>query len=672
VLKSAILVLPFFISPNLVSGQTTPAIAPSQTLSKQELELLRLQAEKQAQQTAKSDFKSDFEHIFGRTTVLFNVWLTILSLFPLLLLAILWFLRRTLIREIGERVMGQVQGIKTLHSHLNNINEDTGTLIQRARSITDELEREVEALKFQIKFESENISSFLAEIPEKKQEFCRVLENEIKTTRESIQLWESQIFNQLNELNKSNLSVQHQAENLCKLESELTKELTDLQINTQQNRDSIVDNIEQIYADFVAGIQDLNIEIQQQKDTFLNNLNSDLANRLTNSLAKSQSEVDAQLSQLHIDAEKQKGTVMEDLGELNYQFKLQISQLQTDTETQGNTVIANLAHLQSEFADKISQLQADTQLRQQLIVEDLEKSARDLTGEFSELRKTAQQRQRLILEKLDKLEVDFVQELKRLKLSAQKNQETISAKLMAEIPQEPKTEVTKTGDDFLQAADQFFAEKNYPEAFRLYENFLKTHPDDPTVWLKRGIVLGRLKRYPEAIASYDTAIKIQPNYHQAWCDRGVAWGNLGKHEEAFKCFDRATTIQPEDGIAWLNRGLSLLELEQFDLALLSFDSALKFQPNSPKIWDKRGYTLVQLGRDEEAIACFDTALKIKPDYAGSYYNRAACYALQQEVDLAVNNLQAAIQLNPQYKEEVLTDINFTAIKQDAKFQSLFE
>lgn len=615
VLKSAILILPFFLSPTLVSGQTKRAIAPTQTLSKQQqLELVRLRAEKQAQQTAKSDFKSDFEHIFGRTTVLFNVWLTILSLFPLLLLAILWFLRRTLIREIGERVMEQVQGIKTLHTHLNNINEDTGSLIQRAKSITDELEREVESLKLKIKFESENISSVLAEIPEKKQEFCRVLENEIKTTRESIQLWESQVVNQLNELNKSNLSVQHQAENLCKLESELTKELADLQMNTQQNRDSIVNNIEQIYADFVAGIQDLNIEIQQQKDTFLNNLTSNLANSLNHSLAKSQSEADAQLSQLHLDAEKQKSTILEDL----------------------------------------------------------EKSARELTGEFSQLRQTAQQRQRLILEKLDKLEKDFVQELKRLKLSAQKNQDINSAKLMEEIPQELKMEVTETGDDFLEQANLFFAEKNYLEAFRLYEEFLKTHPDDPTVWLKRGIVLGRLKRYPEAIASYDTAIKIQPNYHQAWCDRGVAWGNLGKHEEAFKCFDRATTIQPEDGIAWLNRGLSLLELEQFDLALLSFDSALKFQPNSPKIWDKRGYTLVQLGRDEEAIACFDTALKIKPDYAVSYYNRAACYALQQEVDLAVHNLQEAIQLNSQYREEVLSDINFTAIKQDAKFQSLFK
>lgn len=95
---------------------------------------------------------------------------------------------------------------------------------------------------------------------------------------------------------------------------------------------------------------------------------------------------------------------------------------------------------------------------------------------------------------------------------------------------------------------------------------------------------------------------------------------------------------------------------------------IKLKPDSYKAWNNQGYTLVRLGRDEEAIAAFNQALEINPDYASAYYNKAACYALQQQVKLALENLQAAIKLNPSYKEEAKTDIDFDPIAKDKRFR----
>jgi len=93
------------------------------------------------------------------------------------------------------------------------------------------------------------------------------------------------------------------------------------------------------------------------------------------------------------------------------------------------------------------------------------------------------------------------------------------------------------------------------------------------------------------------------------------------------------SIQPDDPTAWLNRGLALEELGRYEDAIASFDQAIHLKPN-PKAWDKRGYALVQMGRDPQAIASFDKALS-SPDYASAYYNKASCYALQSQVDLAL-------------------------------------
>jgi len=61
-----------------------------------------------------------------------------------------------------------------------------------------------------------------------------------------------------------------------------------------------------------------------------------------------------------------------------------------------------------------------------------------------------------------------------------------------------------------------------------------------------------------------------------------------------------------------------------------------------------------MGRDPQAIASFDKALELKPDYASAYYNKASCYALQSQVDLAQNLQQASSWIQGIGKRQRLT------------------
>ncbi|WP_016865047.1 TPR end-of-group domain-containing protein, partial [Fischerella muscicola] len=86
----------------------------------------------------------------------------------------------------------------------------------------------------------------------------------------------------------------------------------------------------------------------------------------------------------------------------------------------------------------------------------------------------------------------------------------------------------------------------------------------------------------------------------------------------------------------------------------------------------RGIALRQLGRYEEAIASYDKALEIKPDYHQAWYNKACCYALQVNIEQAIENLQKAIILNPECREMAKTDSDFDSIRDDERFQELIE
>ena len=66
-------------------------------------------------------------------------------------------------------------------------------------------------------------------------------------------------------------------------------------------------------------------------------------------------------------------------------------------------------------------------------------------------------------------------------------------------------------------------------------------------------------------------------------------------------------------------------------------------------------------------------MKIKPDDHQAWYDKACCYALQGNIEQALENLQKAINLNPdQWREWAKTDSDFDSIRGDERFQTLIQ
>ncbi len=47
-----------------------------------------------------------------------------------------------------------------------------------------------------------------------------------------------------------------------------------------------------------------------------------------------------------------------------------------------------------------------------------------------------------------------------------------------------------------------------------------------------------------------------------------------------------------------------------------------------------------------------------------------CYAMWGKVDAALDSLQQAIELNPDYREQAKTDADFAGMRQEERFQAL--
>ncbi|MBW4469666.1 MAG: tetratricopeptide repeat protein [Stenomitos rutilans HA7619-LM2] len=253
-------------------------------------------------------------------------------------------------------------------------------------------------------------------------------------------------------------------------------------------------------------------------------------------------------------------------------------------------------------------------------------------------------------------------------------------------------------------------------------------------WKFRGYVLNGLKRYQEAIISFDKALAFQldSNFfdrYYALKGLGFAFWKLGRYSQAIESFyqtivviyktlrkarlnsykiwlriganvllknlrlirfassltallkrwfkrqticdfDAALKYRPDDYEAWYNLGNALRRLECYSEAVASYDKSLAIKPHQPDTWSKRGTALVYLSRYEEALVSYDEALQTQPDFAPAYYNKACCYGLQKNVDLAIENLQQSIILDSEYWEMAKTDSDFDGIRDDERFRAV--
>jgi tetratricopeptide (TPR) repeat protein len=185
-------------------------------------------------------------------------------------------------------------------------------------------------------------------------------------------------------------------------------------------------------------------------------------------------------------------------------------------------------------------------------------------------------------------------------------------------------------------------------------------------------------RYPNLFAKSSELDReylagIKPETYEAFCIQGVILHGLGRYEEALASYDKALQIKPDDYEIRGSRSLALSSLGRYEEALASDDKVLEIQPDDYRVWNNRGVNLHHLGRHKEALASYDKALQIKPDDPSAFYNKACTYALQANLDAALENLSHAIALDPnEYRKMAETDSDFDIIRKDQRFWALVD
>lgn len=183
-----------------------------------------------------------------------------------------------------------------------------------------------------------------------------------------------------------------------------------------------------------------------------------------------------------------------------------------------------------------------------------------------------------------------------------------------------------------------------------------------TTYFAHGHLLERQGALERAVEQYRKALEIQPDFSTARNRLGITLNRLGRHAEATVEFREAVRQKPDQAFLYNNLGFSLYLEGNYSQAEQAFQRALALKPNFARAGMNLGLTLGRQGRFDEAFQAFRQA----GDEVTAYYNLAVVQSETGAYVEAVQALDAALRLNPQYEPAVshLREIGPLAAQQE--------
>jgi len=85
--------------------------------------------------------------------------------------------------------------------------------------------------------------------------------------------------------------------------------------------------------------------------------------------------------------------------------------------------------------------------------------------------------------------------------------------------------------------------KRFDEAFNVYQDLKRRHPNDPKIDYLVGVMWGNRADYEKALVSFEVALRMKPDFTDALLGKGLMLAKLGRAEEAKACANQLLEIK---------------------------------------------------------------------------------------------------------------------------------
>jgi tetratricopeptide (TPR) repeat protein len=129
-----------------------------------------------------------------------------------------------------------------------------------------------------------------------------------------------------------------------------------------------------------------------------------------------------------------------------------------------------------------------------------------------------------------------------------------------------------------QAGQAWLASGQTAKAIAAQSKALDLKPNDPDLWVDRGLTYATSREWVRAISDFDRSLTLRPNSAETLVLRAAAWRNAGNAARALVDARQALVVAPDNTEALLERGMCFLASGDKPGAQGDFNRVLQLVP----------------------------------------------------------------------------------------------
>jgi serine/threonine protein kinase/tetratricopeptide (TPR) repeat protein len=220
---------------------------------------------------------------------------------------------------------------------------------------------------------------------------------------------------------------------------------------------------------------------------------------------------------------------------------------------------------------------------------------------------------------------------------------------------------------------------NLQKADEASRKALELDPELAEAHVARGLAVSLKKDYAEAEREFETAIGLDPNLFAARYFYGRTCQAQGKLLEAARHFEQACKLRPDDYQAATHLGSLYAGLERkadaeaaCQRAVKVVEKHLELHPDDARALYLGAIVWCQLRDPARGLEWASRALAIDAQEPVTLYNVACVYALQGQIEPALDCLENALKHGFAHKAWIEHDSDLTALRDHSRYQALLQ
>ncbi len=211
------------------------------------------------------------------------------------------------------------------------------------------------------------------------------------------------------------------------------------------------------------------------------------------------------------------------------------------------------------------------------------------------------------------------------------------------------------------------------------EKAIELDPDSSEAHASRGLALRINEEYAESEQEFEKAIELNPNLFEAYFYFGLVHSSQGEFEKAAAMYVKAIAVNPADyqapiflAQAYTSLGRKHDEMKARLVSIDVIEQHLEMNPHDSRALILGATQLCNVGELEKGLDLAERAMGQDENEPAILYNAACFYALQDDVDRALELLARAFEHGWGDRAWVETDSDLVSLRADPRFNALLE